>query len=130
VSYLIDSNVVIRHLANDPIAWQLMERLAGAGIAVSTVTYMEAYQGILRDRNPFAEAALNQFVTTVDVIPFSLAIARRCAELREDLRQQGKRVRSRALDLLIAATALEHELTLVTWNARDYRDISGLQLWE
>lgn len=43
---------------------------------------------------------------------------------------QGKRVRQRALDLLIAATAIEHNLTLVTRNQADYRDVPGLMLFD
>jgi len=43
------------------------------------------------------------------------------------LRRQGKRVNNRALDLLIAATAIEHDLTLVTRNLQDYGDIPGLE---
>jgi len=38
-------------------------------------------------------------------------------------------VRPRALDLLIAATALVHDLSLVMRNEDDYRDISGLRLY-
>jgi len=33
------------------------------------------------------------------------------------------------LDLLIAATALEHELTIVTRNIEDFNDIPGLVLY-
>jgi len=55
-------------------------------------------------------------------------VARRCARLRLDLKNRGKRVRSRALDLITAATALEHGLTLVTRNTVDYHDIPGLTL--
>lgn len=58
------------------------------------------------------------------------AVARRCAGLREMLRKQGKRVNQRAFDLLIAATAIEHGLTLVTRNTDDYEDIPGLKLYE
>jgi predicted nucleic acid-binding protein len=36
--------------------------------------------------------------------------------------------RSRALDLLNAATALEHELTLFTRNRADYEDIPDLAI--
>jgi len=61
-------------------------------------------------------------------LPISPEIARRCAQLRETLRREGKRVRQRALDLLIAATALEFGLTVVTRNSEDYRDIPGLSL--
>ena len=45
------------------------------------------------------------------------------------MRKAGKRVNSRALDLLIAATALEYDLTLVTRNTEDYGDIPGLKLY-
>ena len=37
---------------------------------------------------------------------------RRCTGFREMLRVQGRRVNQRALDLMIAATALEHDLVL------------------
>ncbi|HUZ03134.1 MAG TPA: hypothetical protein VMU89_22540, partial [Thermomicrobiaceae bacterium] len=57
------------------------------------------------------------------------AVARRCAELREELRRQDRRVRARALDLMVAATALQYDLTLVTRNIADYDDVPGLVLW-
>jgi predicted nucleic acid-binding protein len=43
---------------------------------------------------------------------------------------EGKRPTRRGFDLLIAATAIEHGLTLVTRNVRDYADIRGLQLYQ
>ena len=48
--------------------------------------------------------------------------------MREALKRQGKRVRPRALDLLIAATTLHYGLTLVTRNRDDYQDIPALHL--
>jgi len=62
------------------------------------------------------------------VLPVSIEIAKRCARLRETLRRQGRRINNRAMDLIIAATALEHDLTLVTRITDDYRDIPGLML--
>jgi predicted nucleic acid-binding protein len=53
-------------------------------------------------------------------ILLSLAVAERCARLREALRTQSKRVNSRALDLIIAATALEYDLTLITENLKSF----------
>ncbi len=131
MAYLIDTNIVIDHLAELPDASALIERLSPAGIAVSIISYMEAYQGVLRspDRER-AEADFEAFLLTTPLLPFSPAVARHCAELREQLRQQGKRVRARALDLIIASTALEHNLTLVTRNTDDYDDIPGLRLYE
>jgi len=45
------------------------------------------------------------------------------------LKQEQKRVKSRALDLINAAIALEHDLTLVTRNVEDYQDIPDLKLY-
>jgi predicted nucleic acid-binding protein len=80
---------------------------------------MEAFQGI--ERSPAVEQAREKFQAFTDgvlILPFSFAVAERCARLRETLRTQKKRVNSRALDLIIAATALEYDLTLVTENTR------------
>jgi tRNA(fMet)-specific endonuclease VapC len=129
--YLVDSNVVIDHLANVPEASQLLDRLAQAGIVMSIVTYMEAYQGVVRSEQP--EEAAEKFHTFADrvlILPFSFAVAERCARLRETLRSQNKRVKSRALDLIITATALEYGLTLVTKNTEDFQDIPDLPLYQ
>ena len=52
------------------------------------------------------------------ILPFSFTVAECCARLKETLRGQ-KGVNSRALDLIIAAIALEYSLTLVTKNTYD-----------
>jgi predicted nucleic acid-binding protein len=54
----------------------------------------------------------------------------RCAEVRAALARDGRRVRSRSLDLINAAIALEGDLTLVTRNIADYQDIPGLDLYD
>lgn len=56
-------------------------------------------------------------------------IAKRGARLRHDLKQQSIRTRDRALDLQIAATALYHNLELVTYNQSDYDD-TGVTLYQ
>jgi tRNA(fMet)-specific endonuclease VapC len=128
MSSLLDTNIVLYHLAGIPEAVSLVSRLAAEGIAVSIVTYMELYQSTLRRAGQApSEAKLAEFLNSVPVLPFSLSTARRCAALREQLARDGKRVRQRALDLLIAATALEHNLILVTRNREDFEDIPDLQ---
>ena len=128
--YLIDTDLVIDHLANITETNQLLEKLATQGIAISIITYMEAYQGVVRSPNiKEARAKFQIFRRSVPVLPFSLSVAKRCAALREQLKQEQKRVKSRTLDLINAAIALEHDLTLVTRNTEDYQDIPGLELY-
>ncbi len=129
MQYLVDSDWLIDYLKGVPEAQQLIGQLAQDGISISTVTYMEIYQGVLRSRDPdLAQNQLRAFVATVPVLPFTLSVAEKCAHLRESLRKQGKRPQRRALDLMIAATAIAHGLVLVTRNVVDYQDLPGLKL--
>lgn len=131
MAYLIDSDVVIDHLADDPWALQLLDELAPAGLSISMITYMEVSQGILVGPNPTrAQSKFDVFLSEVRIAPFSSAVALRCARLRIQLQQQHRRVRPRALDLLNAATALEYQLTLVTRNLADYDDIAELSIYD
>ena len=65
---------------------------------------------------------------TVPVLPLNRTVAKRTALVRAELRRKGRSVRQRAFDIVIAATALTHNLTLVTRNAADYRAIDALNL--
>ncbi len=128
--YLIDTTVLVPHFAGDPTAATILQRLESDGIAVSILAYLEAYQGVIEHPEPSAiRVEFDAFFRAVPVLPVSLAVARRCAQLRALLKRQGKSPRRRAFDLVIAATALEHGLELVTHNTRDYRDIPDLVLY-
>jgi tRNA(fMet)-specific endonuclease VapC len=122
--YLVDSNVVIDHLGEVPEVSQFLDRFAQDGIVMSIVTHMEAFQGVVQSEHPEeAPEKFHTFIDTVLILPFSFAVAERCARLRETLRSQNKRVKFR-----IAATALEYNLTLVTKNTDDFKDIPDLPL--
>jgi predicted nucleic acid-binding protein len=109
----------------------LVERLALEGVAMSIITYMEVYQGTLRGPDPrFAQAQFEHVLDEIPILPFSLAVAQGCARLREDLKGRGRRVRDRAFDLVIAATAIEYGLQLVTRNRADFADIPKLALYQ
>jgi tRNA(fMet)-specific endonuclease VapC len=127
--YLIDTNIIIPYLADDAATIALMRQLAIDGLAVSVISYLEAYQGVIESPTP--ESAREKFEAFFGGIPILLVtptVARECAILRSMLKRQGRSVRPRALDLIIAATAIEHGLELVTRNIDDYKDITGLRL--
>lgn len=126
--FLVDSDLVIDYLDGIPAVVQLLETLAEEGIAISILTYMEVYEGLVRDPGQ-REPRLRAFLETVPLLEFSPAVARRCALLRHTLRTQNRQVDRRAIDLMIAATALVLNAQVVTRNATDYRDIPGLTLY-
>lgn len=91
---------------------------------------METYQGVLRSpQTEIAQEKFQTFLATVPILPFSIQVVKRCAQLRESLKNEGKRVSGRALDLMTAAIALEHGLMLVTRNIDDYKDIPDFALY-
>ncbi len=129
--YLLDSDQCIAALAGQAETVALIEALLADGCAISIITYMEVYQGILRSPDSDrAQAQFQEFLRGIRIIPLTTPIAERCAALRQQLKEQGHRVNSRALDLINAATAMTHQLILVTSNTADYADISGLERYD
>jgi predicted nucleic acid-binding protein len=61
------------------------------------------------------------------LLPVSPPIAERFAEIRAHLRRRGELLAD--FDILVAATALHHDLTLLTFNARHFRRIPDLRLF-
>lgn len=83
--------------------------------------------GAERSANPREEhAKLEIFLTPFASLPFDDACARKCAEIRRELERTGKPIGPH--DLQIAAIALNHGLTLVTHNTREFSRIRALQL--
>jgi predicted nucleic acid-binding protein len=60
------------------------------------------------------------------VLPFSRRVSQRTARLRREIRRRRLPLEQRALDILIAGTALAHDLVMVTSDA-DYDDIPDLK---
>jgi predicted nucleic acid-binding protein len=73
-----------------------------------------------------SERVFRRFLRAVDVLPLTRPIMRRFARRRGDLRRGGQLIGDP--DVLIAATALPHDLTLVTGNRAHFRRIPELRL--
>jgi hypothetical protein len=70
---------------------------------------------------------LQQVEAIVEALPFDLACARAYGHVSAAIERIGRKPRgSRAVDLMIAATALAHELPLHTLNPKDLRGLQGL----
>lgn len=93
-------------------------------LAVSMLTIAELRYGITADtdlmeqqrRRSRVQDALDRF----DVLPFDLAATEFYGTLCTLLRQQGRSPRGRRMDLMIAATAVRHDLPLLTRNSDDF----------
>lgn len=129
MSYLIETDRVVDWLQGRSDAVELVRKLASEGLAVSLITYGEVYEGIYYGRDPrWREREFQNFLRYVDVLPLSRRILQRFARERGQLRGQGQLIAD--LDLLIASTALHHNLVLVTRNLRHYRRVPNLELYD
>jgi toxin FitB len=123
---LVDTNVVSELMRARPARPVLEWAERQDGFALSVVSVEEILFGLQARSNARLSAWFERFLErhcqTLDV---TVSIARRCARLRAELRSRGK-PRTQA-DLLIAATAHEHGLSLATRNVRDF-DGCGIPL--
>jgi len=128
VKHLIDTDRIIDVIGGHRDASRLLQTLGQEGIAVSIVTIGELYEGAFRF--PDAEVRLRtyrQLLASFTVLTLSEPIVEVFARNRALLRSQGRLIPD--LDLLIASTALVHDLTLVTRNRRHISRIPGLRLY-
>ena len=128
MSYLADATYVIDFLRGQAHARTVYPTLIQGGLALSIVSHMELWEGVYGDRDPQGAALrLRTFLRPVTILPFTRRVSQRTARLRRQLRVLRRPVEQRALDLLIAGTALEYALTVVTSDA-DFDDIPGLTI--
>lgn len=120
---------MIDGLANSPTAMLPLRHLARDGIAVSIISFGELYDGAYGSRAPQGEIArIRQFLFSYPVINLSDAIMDRFAQTRTLLRSQGLLIPD--MDVLIGATAIVHDLTLLTRNVRHFQRIPGLTQYQ
>lgn len=130
--YLLDTNACIRVLngSSAPLVARL-RACAPSEIAISSVTRAELLYGARRSARVADNLRLLEvFFAPLTSVPFDDASAEEYGALRASLAALGRPIGPN--DLLIAATALAHDLTLVTHNVREFTRIAGLKIedWE
>lgn len=131
MKYLIDTDRVVDYLVGNTDARNLLASLEGEGLGISVVTFTEIYEGVYASRNPRdAKRGFREFLRSASVLPFTRTVAKRTAQIRRELRSRNRPLTHRALDLVIAGTALTYSLTLVTGNKKDYDDIPDLVIFQ
>lgn len=120
--YLIDTNVLIGVQMNDlpEAGMKFMAETLDKDFTISFITYIEflGYKNVTKETEGFLALA--------NVLEVNKEIIQTCVNLR-------KSKIIKLPDAIIAATALINELTLVTRNVSDFKNISGLKVikpWE
>ena len=130
--FLLDTNACIRILnGTSPDVIRRLEGLEPADIAMSAVVRAELVYGARKSENVAANLRLvDAFFEPFVCLPFGDREADAYGSLRADLERGGRPIGPN--DLLIAATALTHSLTLVTHNLSEFARVPGLKVedWE
>lgn len=126
-SFLVDTDWVIDHFNQvEPVTKRLRE-LQKEGLALSIISVAELWEGVFFSKAPErSEASFEDFLSGVVILGIDEEICKRFGRLRGSLRQQGRVIGD--FDLLIAASALRHDLTLLTNNRRHFQNIEGLRM--
>ena len=124
--YLLDTNTCVYVIKRKPPSVvQQLRRTGLADVGISTITLSELLHGVEKSSRPAQNrAALNDFLSPLDIIPFDGLAAEAYGRIRADLERRGESIGP--LDTLIAAHALSLGATLVTNNEREFRRVHGL----
>ena len=125
--YLVDTDWVIDYMHGVSLLVSRLNRLLPEGVGLSVISLAELYDGVLGSPNPQSdERALRRFLASVEVLPLDESTCRVFAEERRRLRGAGALISD--LDLLIGATAIRHNVTLLTNNRRHFERMANLSI--
>ncbi|RPI79432.1 MAG: type II toxin-antitoxin system VapC family toxin [Planctomycetaceae bacterium] len=126
MSHLLDSNICSAHFRRPGgLAHRFIQY--GGGLFVSTIVLGELYAGAyhVTDPTPLLDK-ITDLLNDVQVLDFDHECAKQFGRVRGSLLKHGISVPT--ADLMIAAVALVHDLTLATHNTADFRNVPGLRL--
>jgi tRNA(fMet)-specific endonuclease VapC len=127
--YLLDTDWAIQAFGGREPATATLRRFARLGVAVSRITFAELYHGAHMSINPQASTVeIRDFLSPYQQVEISDRIKERFGEIRAELQRRGELIGD--FDILIAATAIEHDLTLLTFNRRHYERVPGLRMYQ
>lgn len=127
MQYLLDTCVISDFIKGEAGTTARLKQTPPTDIAVSAITVMELRYGLALNpqRAQKIEPAICSFLESVTILAFSHGEAEQAAQMRAALKSQGQPIG--AYDVLIAATALQHSLLMITANQREFDRVSGLQ---
>jgi len=126
MKYLLDTNIVVDHLrGKKAMAPEYLE----AGSVISVITQAELFYGAYKSKKPKHNLGkIKQMLADlkIEIQPLEEGILNHYGKLKTKLEMRGQRLDE--FDLLIAATALCLDLTLVTGNVKHFARVPRLKI--
>ncbi len=124
MTYLLDTNTCIRYLnGRSAQVRSHLESVVPADVVLCSVVKAELYYGAARSPERTL-VRIARFLSPFRSFPFDDFSAHAYGQIRAQLEQAGTPIGPN--DLMIAAIAVVHGLTLVTHNTREFGRVTGL----
>lgn len=126
--YLLDTCVISDFIKGEAGTIIRLKQTPPVDVAISAVTVMELRYGLALNpqRARKVEPEIDSILSSVTIMPFGAGEAEQAAQIRAMLKSQGQPIG--AYDVLIAATALQHDLIMVTANQWEFERVPDLQI--
>ena len=128
MGYLLDSDIIIDFLKNKGSAVSLLQQIQSQQWFISIISWLEILYGVEKSTQPKKRREeFKKFLSLsqTNILPLEEKIGQEFIRLKVNLEKKGQRLAD--FDLLIAATALVHQLTLVTGNQKHFKRINRLK---
>ena len=128
MTHLLDTDTCIHLLRGTKAVVKHAEEHNPSDLVISSITHYELLYGVERCPPQWKKKEAQKvllLLSYLSVLPFTSDTAAKAAIVRSTLDAAGHPIG--AMDVLIAATALEHNLSLVTHNLGEFRRIPGLE---
>ena len=125
MAYLLDTNVAIHLRDGEPTVMRKVAALQG-GVLLSIITRVELEGGVHREtaHAPIRRQRLDAILNAIPCLAFDDLAADTYGTIVASTGYS----RRKLLDRMIAAQALVHRATLVTFNPGDFADVPGLSV--
>jgi len=120
--YLFDTNILIYYFADTLPVQEIprIEHILKDSFNISIITKIEFFGFEKYSQDKFSQEL--EFIGHATVIPLTDEIADSVINIR-------RKTRIKIPDAIVAATCLTEDLTLITRNEKDFRDIAGFELY-
>lgn len=123
---ILDTTFLIHLLHGDPAVKRLMSEIDETGTAyVTSISVMELWEGIhLSSATNEEHTRTEELLSEMHELPFDRDCGMKAGEIAADLRSRGQPLEDP--DVMIGATGLVHDETVLTRNVEHFERINGL----
>ena len=128
MTYLLDTCAVSDFARGEINTLRYIKLMTPSDVFISAITLMEINYGMLLnpERTAKIRLVMEDFLDSITILPLREREANAAAKIRTILKAQGTPIG--AYDLLIAATAKVHYLTVVTSNVKEFERVPELNV--